>query len=124
MALRSRLHVQQRWNFDSSKFASIIGTIKTEHRSNSSSSGESELVSFRRGKLVGRGAFGSVYLGTDMRTGRLLAAKEMRFTGDALADETMLASLRAEIGAMKHLSHKNVVRYMGAEEGRERTSTS
>lgn len=40
-------------------------------------------VTWRRGKLLGQGAFGQVYLCYDVDTGRELAAKQVQFDPDS-----------------------------------------
>lgn len=40
-------------------------------------------VTWRRGKLLGQGAFGRVYLCYDVDTGRELAAKQVQFDPDS-----------------------------------------
>lgn len=40
-------------------------------------------VNWRRGKLLGQGAFGRVYLCYDVDTGRELAAKQVQFDPDS-----------------------------------------
>lgn len=49
-------------------------------------------VNWRRGKLLGRGAFGEVYLCYDVDTGRELAAKQVPFDPDS--QETSKVSMK------------------------------
>ncbi len=61
---------------------------------------------------LGEGRFGKVFLGLNEETGVLFAVKEI-----VLVDETddEVALLQSEINTMKHLSHPNIVSYVGME---------
>ncbi|TSQ23928.1 Mitogen-activated protein kinase kinase kinase 3 [Bagarius yarrelli] len=58
-------------------------------------------VTWRRGKLLGQGAFGRVYLCYDVDTGRELAAKQE------------VSTLECEIQLLKNLHHERIVQYYG-----------
>uniref|UniRef100_A0A4W5RDC5 Protein kinase domain-containing protein n=1 Tax=Hucho hucho TaxID=62062 RepID=A0A4W5RDC5_9TELE len=57
-------------------------------------------VNWRQGKLLGRGAFGEVYLCYDADTGRELAAKQVPFDPDC--QETSKVSERDQIYLSEH----------------------
>ena len=57
-------------------------------------------VNWRQGKLLGRGAFGEVYLCYDADTGRELAAKQVPFDPDC--QETSKVSGRDQIYLSEH----------------------
>ena len=67
---------------------------------------------WKKSDLLGRGAFGEVYLGLDNQTGALLAVKEISFTRENVAD---MQELKLEITLLRALDHKHIVRYLGAE---------
>lgn len=54
-----------------------------EQRSVCCFSAPSAPMTWRRGKLLGQGAFGRVYLCYDVDTGRELAAKQVQFDPDS-----------------------------------------
>ncbi|XP_050205072.1 mitogen-activated protein kinase kinase kinase 5-like [Mercurialis annua] len=68
-----------------------------------------------KGKLIGRGTYGSVYVGTNRETGALCAMKEVDIIpGDPKSIECM-KQLEQEIKFLKDLVHPNIVRYYGCE---------
>jgi len=72
--------------------------------------------SWTRGQLLGRGAFGNVYMGmTD--AGELIAVKQIPCLHSDVEDEEdeALRNLQKEIDVMKQLHHPNIVRYLGTE---------
>uniref|UniRef100_A0A8C2HMV9 Mitogen-activated protein kinase kinase kinase 22 n=1 Tax=Cyprinus carpio TaxID=7962 RepID=A0A8C2HMV9_CYPCA len=60
-------------------------------------------VNWRRGKLLGRGAFGEVYLCYDVDTGRELAAKQVPFDPDSQETSKEVNALECEIQLLKNL---------------------
>ena len=101
-------------------------------------------INWRRGEMLGTGAFGNVYLGLNVETGTLMAAKQISLgpgsginggharlppgsrgsgsksnsnstTTTNPAEEAHIAALQMEIQLMKGLNHKNIVRYFGTE---------
>ncbi|KAH7829476.1 putative Serine/threonine protein kinase STE11 B (STE11B) [Monocercomonoides exilis] len=67
----------------------------------------------KRGDIIGRGSFGTVYKCLDLKTGKLLADKEYIFESSGL--EQQIANAEREILIMQHLVHPNVVQYMGCQ---------
>ena len=68
----------------------------------------------RRGKWtlgakIGLGSFGEVFVGMNTQNGILMAVKRFRMKGAVMKD------IRTEIELMRSLSHKNIVRYYGAQ---------
>ncbi|KDD72142.1 protein kinase, partial [Helicosporidium sp. ATCC 50920] len=78
--------------------------------------------SWKRGPLIGRGAYGSVCEGLDSDTGRFLAVKSVllgRAANTARAREH-IKSLEGEVELLRRLRHPNVVQYLGtAQQGEE-----
>jgi len=71
---------------------------------------------WQRGEKIGRGAFGTVYVGLNLVTGELMAVKHLD-TAEVSARE--LASLEHEITLMKVMHHPNIVQYLGTTRDRE-----
>uniref|UniRef100_A0A3B4Y6J0 Mitogen-activated protein kinase kinase kinase 3 n=1 Tax=Seriola lalandi dorsalis TaxID=1841481 RepID=A0A3B4Y6J0_SERLL len=70
-------------------------------------------VTWRRGKLLGQGAFGRVYLCYDVDTGRELAAKQVHFDPDSPETSKEVSALECEIQLLKNLHHERIVQYYG-----------
>jgi len=68
------------------------------------------VMRWRRGTLLGQGAFGKVYLALNFDNGKLMAAKELQFSND---DEETVADLTREVNLIANLDHPNIVRYFG-----------
>ncbi|CAL5002061.1 unnamed protein product [Urochloa decumbens] len=79
--------------------------------------GEENLpIRWRKGDLIGSGAFGQVYLGMDLDSGELLAVKQVLIGSSNAAREKAQAhvmELEDEVRMLKNLSHPNIVRYIG-----------
>uniref|UniRef100_A0A8C5DP83 Mitogen-activated protein kinase kinase kinase 3-like n=1 Tax=Gouania willdenowi TaxID=441366 RepID=A0A8C5DP83_GOUWI len=70
-------------------------------------------VNWRQGKLLGRGAFGEVYLCYDADMGRELAAKQVPFDPDCQDTSKEVNALECEIQLLKNLRHERIVQYYG-----------
>ncbi|XP_058036842.1 mitogen-activated protein kinase kinase kinase 3 isoform X3 [Ahaetulla prasina] len=70
-------------------------------------------VNWRRGKLLGQGAFGRVYLCYDVDTGRELAAKQVQFDPESPETSKEVSALECEIQLLKNLQHERIVQYYG-----------
>ncbi|XP_053715632.1 mitogen-activated protein kinase kinase kinase 22 isoform X3 [Synchiropus splendidus] len=70
-------------------------------------------VNWRQGKLLGRGAFGEVYLCYDADTGRELAAKQVPFDPECQETSKEVNALECEIQLLKNLRHDRIVQYYG-----------
>ena len=69
-------------------------------------------IRWKRGEMLGQGAFGVVYLGLNLSSGELMAVKQV--TKDEVSSKE-LASLENEINLLRGLNHRNIVRYIGAD---------
>ncbi|XP_039123521.1 mitogen-activated protein kinase kinase kinase NPK1-like [Dioscorea cayenensis subsp. rotundata] len=72
-------------------------------------------IRWRKGELIGCGAFGQVYMGMNLDSGELLAVKQV-LIGRSSAKERAQAHIREleeEVKLLKNLSHPNIVRYLG-----------
>ncbi|XP_021565012.1 mitogen-activated protein kinase kinase kinase 3, partial [Carlito syrichta] len=70
-------------------------------------------INWRRGKLLGQGAFGRVYLCYDVDTGRELASKQVHFDPDSPETSKEVSALECEIQLLKNLQHERIVQYYG-----------
>jgi hypothetical protein len=78
-------------------------TSKNQNRGN---------IRWKRGEMLGQGAFGVVYLGLNVETGELMAVKQMAI--DEVSKKE-LRSLENEINLLRSFRHANIVRYIGTE---------
>ncbi|XP_019091579.1 PREDICTED: mitogen-activated protein kinase kinase kinase ANP1-like isoform X2 [Camelina sativa] len=73
-------------------------------------------ILWRKGQLIGRGAFGTVYMGMNLDSGELLAVKQVLIAANCASKEKTQAhiqELEEEVKLLKNLSHPNIVRYLG-----------
>uniref|UniRef100_A0A0E0K138 mitogen-activated protein kinase kinase kinase n=1 Tax=Oryza punctata TaxID=4537 RepID=A0A0E0K138_ORYPU len=70
---------------------------------------------WKRGKLLGSGTFGQVYLGFNSENGQFCAIKEVQVILDDSNSKERLRQLNQEIDMLKQLSHQNIVQYYGSE---------
>lgn len=73
-------------------------------------------IRWRRGELIGSGAFGRVYMGMNLDSGELLAVKQVLIAVNGASKEKAQAHIREleeEVKLLKNLSHVNIVRYLG-----------
>ncbi|PQQ18164.1 mitogen-activated protein kinase kinase kinase YODA [Prunus yedoensis var. nudiflora] len=68
-----------------------------------------------KGKLIGRGTFGSVYVATNRETGALCAMKEVELFPDDPKSAECIKQLQQEIKVLSQLKHPNIVQYYGSE---------
>ncbi|RCV31108.1 hypothetical protein SETIT_6G150200v2 [Setaria italica] len=77
---------------------------------------ENPPIRWRKGDLIGSGAFGQVYLGMDLHSGELLAVKQVLIGSSNATREKAQAHVREledEVRMLKNLKHTNIVRYIG-----------
>ncbi|KAL6499226.1 hypothetical protein OROHE_026254 [Orobanche hederae] len=70
---------------------------------------------WRKGKLIGRGTFGSVYVASNRETGALCAMKEVEILPDDSNSAERMRQLEQEIKVLSRLKHPNIVQYFGSE---------
>lgn len=70
-----------------------------------------------KGDLIGKGTYGSVYLGLNATTGEMFAVKqvEVPHDHDDERSKAMMDALNAEIETLKDLDHPYIVQYLGYE---------
>lgn len=69
---------------------------------------------WKKGELIGRGAFGNVYKGL-LSTGQFVAVKHLEIPGNIENEKNAhFISFIKEIELLKNLNHPNIVRYIGS----------
>ncbi|KAL3653537.1 hypothetical protein CASFOL_003218 [Castilleja foliolosa] len=72
-------------------------------------------TSWKRGKLLGEGAFGNVYLGFNSEKGKMCAMKEFNLYSDGAKSLQSATLFGKEIALLSRLKHPNIVPYYGSE---------
>ncbi|KAI6691880.1 hypothetical protein NL676_019590 [Syzygium grande] len=80
------------------------------------------LSKWKKGRLLGRGTFGHVYLGFNSEGGQMCAIKEVRIASDDQTLKESFKQLNQEINLLSQLRHPNIVRYYGSELGEDTLS--
>uniref|UniRef100_A0A2K6S975 Protein kinase domain-containing protein n=1 Tax=Saimiri boliviensis boliviensis TaxID=39432 RepID=A0A2K6S975_SAIBB len=103
--------------------ADIANALSVQER-NVPTKSPSAPISWRRGKLLGQGAFGKVCLCYDVDAGRELASKQVRFDPDS-PETSKLRALEREIRLLRNLRHERIVQCYGCPRDRaEKTLTT
>ncbi|KAF5951009.1 hypothetical protein HYC85_013002 [Camellia sinensis] len=77
---------------------------------------DAQPIRWRKGELIGCGAFGRVYMGMNLDSGELIAVKQVSIAANNASKEKTQAHIREleeEVKLLKNLSHPNIVRYLG-----------
>ncbi|GJP80246.1 hypothetical protein CLOP_g10478, partial [Closterium sp. NIES-67] len=77
---------------------------------------EGKPIRWRKGELIGAGAYGCVYMGLNLESGELLAVKQVLIPSSSTTKEKAqeyIKGLEAEVAVLRNLSHPNIVRYLG-----------
>ncbi|KAI4330899.1 hypothetical protein MLD38_029141 [Melastoma candidum] len=69
----------------------------------------------KKGKLLGRGTFGYVYVGFNSENGEMCAMKEVTLFSDDAKSKESAKQLIQEINLLSQLQHPNIVQYYGSE---------
>lgn len=73
-----------------------------------------ENVHWKKGSVLGNGAFSTCYQALDLQTGTLMAVKQVPFSRITPEDqEKVMANIKEEIALMAQLDHPNIVRILG-----------
>ncbi|KAL3630129.1 hypothetical protein CASFOL_023113 [Castilleja foliolosa] len=98
---------------------SALPTPRSPGINESSTSNSSK---WRKGRLLGRGTFGHVYLGFNSENGQMCAIKEVKVVSDDQSSKESLKQLNQEIALLSKLSQANIVQYYGSDLTEERLS--
>ncbi|CAH9085831.1 unnamed protein product [Cuscuta epithymum] len=106
--------------FSKTQLPALPPISKTEHMK--SRKDDAPPIRWRKGEMIGCGAFGRVYMGMNLDSGELIAVKEVSIAASSASRERAQAHIREleeEVNLLKNLSHPNIVRYLGTarEEG-------
>jgi len=91
------------------------GKIKTAPSSSFEELLQEAKLLWKRGQLIGQGAYGKVYECLNLENGQLHAVKHVKLAGSTSQIEKQVSLLQKEISLLKSLSHKNIVKYLHAE---------
>jgi len=75
----------------------------------------SSSLQWKKGKLLGSGTFGQVYMGFNSEGGQMCAIKEVKVISDDSNSKESLRQLNQEIVLLSQLSHPNIVQYYGSD---------
>ncbi|XP_060207069.1 mitogen-activated protein kinase kinase kinase YODA isoform X1 [Lycium barbarum] len=70
---------------------------------------------WKKGRLIGRGTFGHVYLGFNSESGEMCAMKEVTLFSNDVKSRESAQQLGQEISLLSQLRHPNIVQYYGSE---------
>ncbi|KAI3693633.1 hypothetical protein L1987_76581 [Smallanthus sonchifolius] len=70
---------------------------------------------WKKGRLLGRGTFGHVYLGFNSESGEMCAMKEVTLFSDDAKSKESAQQLGQEVALLSRLRHPNIVQYYGSE---------
>lgn len=100
----------------------VVGAIAIEEEqqtANRFASASATPINWIKGKQIGSGSFGIVYLGMDSMSGLLMAVKQVELPTGATQNEerkkSMLDALQREIALLRDLHHEHIVQYLGSQ---------
>ncbi|XP_076897653.1 mitogen-activated protein kinase kinase kinase YODA-like [Bidens hawaiensis] len=70
---------------------------------------------WKKGRLLGSGSFGQVYLGFNSESGEMCAMKEVTLCSDDSKSKESAQQLGQEVALLSRLRHPNIVQYYGSE---------
>lgn len=110
-----------------SRMAMELPVVVPEVPESPASDGKPATLNWVKGKLIGRGSYGKVYIALNVTTGDMMAVKQVELprTEQEQNDNrqlSMVDALRSEISLLKDLYHPNIVAYLGCEVSDEHMS--
>lgn len=93
----------------------LLPTAEEEDFLHELSQEEMSPSSWIKGKMIGAGSFGSVYMAMNQFNGELMAVKQVELShqDNNTRQQKMIDVLRHEIDMMRPLNHENIVQYRG-----------
>lgn len=79
-------------------------------------------IKWKKGDLLGTGAFGRVFIGQNVESGELIAVKEVFINAGTCSKKQAQDHVRAleeEVAVLRNLSHPNIVSYLGTQKGED-----
>ncbi len=70
-------------------------------------------IEWKRGDLIGKGSFGKVFMGMNVKNGELLAIKQVNL--NTTEDQETAMQIQTEITLMENLRHPNIVSLLGTQ---------
>ncbi|OMJ87702.1 hypothetical protein SteCoe_10546 [Stentor coeruleus] len=70
-----------------------------------------KLTKWRRGELIGEGAYAKVYQCINLSNGELLAVKHFALSDDPRKIEKDFLNMKKEVSLLRNLAHENIVQY-------------
>ncbi len=67
---------------------------------------------WKKGKIIGKGAFGTVYEGLNQSSGEIVAMKNFRLSDKISENFSLVNSIKKEVKLHRQLNHKNIVKYI------------
>jgi serine/threonine protein kinase len=72
------------------------------------------LIEWKRGRLLGAGSYGQVFLGLNIHTGQLVAVKQIRvLREDTTSNARRIQALEREIDLLRSMQSPHIVKYIG-----------
>ncbi|XP_010248249.1 PREDICTED: mitogen-activated protein kinase kinase kinase YODA-like isoform X2 [Nelumbo nucifera] len=94
----------------------ILPPLSTSfHQTTAKPEVSSKAGQWQKGKLIGSGTFGSVYVATNRETGASCAMKEVNLIPDDPKSAECIKQLEQEIKVLSQLKHPNIVQFYGSE---------
>ncbi|XP_074264806.1 mitogen-activated protein kinase kinase kinase YODA-like [Silene latifolia] len=78
-------------------------------------SSTSPVSRWKKGRMIGSGTFGHVYLGFNSETGEMCAMKEVTLFSDDTKSKECAQQLGQEVALLSRLRHPNILQYYGSE---------
>ncbi|CAG9316540.1 unnamed protein product [Blepharisma stoltei] len=74
-----------------------------------------KLIKWKRGDLIGEGAYAKVYQCLNIETGELFAVKHFTLSDDIKKIEREFYNMKKEVSLLRDLNHKNIIKYYQTE---------
>jgi serine/threonine protein kinase len=116
--LHSNLSIKKTISIGTGSNPTTNTTISVGTPSSGSPSTKAITFTWKKGEKLGKGAFGTVYMGFNEDSGKLMAVKEVDLKGVHFTEDRIKA-LESEIGMLSQLDHPHIVKYQGMEKTKD-----